>query len=71
MNLEQFKSLTKQSSKSYHQQKAFIQSVLSGKIDKCPQCKQKLLINMESEPEVSGIFCQQKCTDIALDFDNP
>lgn len=70
MNNEQFKALAKSSADSYHQQKAFIKNVLSGKVDKCPQCQQKLFVYLLGESGQPGIFCQKKCTDIALDFGN-
>jgi len=69
MDLKQFKAISDRSAKSYHQQKAFIKKVLAGRIDTCPQCKQKLIVILPNESSESGIYCQKKCTDIALDFD--
>ncbi len=63
-----FAQIAKLSTKSYHQQKAFIKKVLVGKLTTCPECKQVLTVKLNPEEGQTGIYCKQKCTDIALDI---
>ena len=65
-----FAHLAKLSAKSYHQQKSFIKKVLAGQVTVCPECKQALTVNLNAEERQTGIYCDKKCTDIALDIAN-
>lgn len=82
IDLEQFKALSKQSSKSYNDQKALIKKVLAGREMYCKSCKQILEVKLpenlpssntnsasvENDESAMGIRCAKGCTDISLDF---
>jgi hypothetical protein len=70
MTSNTFAQIAKKSTKSYHQQKAFIKKVLVGKVSHCPVCKQVLTVKLTAEDGQTGIYCAKKCTDIALDIAN-
>ena len=63
-----FKALEKQSSKSFHDQKALIKRVLAGKPAKCEVCKQAVAFVPATENKPASIACKKGCTDIHLDI---
>lgn len=66
-----FVQLQKQSSKSFHDQKALIKKVLAGRVVKCKVCKQPLEWQALSNDNKAAakISCQKNCTDIALEVE--
>lgn len=63
-----FKALQKQSSKSFHDQKALIKRVLAGKQAKCQRCNQAITFYPATEQKAASINCAKGCTDIHLDI---
>jgi len=63
-----FNSLTKSTAKSFGQQKALIKKVMAGQRVCCENCQQELKLLLPEDGKATGIFCQNGCTDIALDF---
>lgn len=71
IDIKQFASLQKNSSRSFHQQKAIIKKLMAGQQVLCQCCQQPLqlhLPNGKNENEASTICCKKGCTDIQLDF---
>ncbi|QDP00410.1 hypothetical protein [Thalassotalea sp. PS06] len=68
MDLQQLKQLSKQTAKSYNDQKALIKRVLMGKPAKCPDCQQSLQFLASKDDSVAKISCAKGCTDIELDL---
>ncbi len=68
INIQQFKQLQKNTSRSYYQQKTLIKKVLAGEKINCEVCKQQLTVYLPKSQETSGIRCAKGCTDIQLDF---
>lgn len=66
-----FAQLQKQSSKSFHDQKALIKKVLAGRAVTCKECKQPLIWHELSNDNKTAakISCQKGCTDIALELE--
>ena len=66
-----FSALSKQSAKSFNDQKALIKKVLLGRTMLCSTCKQ--VISFVDKKEKNGevvpavIQCNKRCTDIELD----
>lgn len=69
INIQQFKELQKKSSHSYHQQKAMIKKVISGRPSYCPVCGGILALQLIENIEEKGIYCAQGCTKICLDIE--
>lgn len=63
-----FKALQKQTSKSFHDQKALIKRVLAGKPAKCHHCQQAIAFVPATEGKQAKITCAKGCTDIHLDI---
>ncbi|WOH39309.1 hypothetical protein RI844_08805 [Thalassotalea fonticola] len=75
MSAVDFSKLNKLTAKSFNDQKAIIKKVMLGRQVKCKVCQQTLILippsNNKSEnknPNQSGIFCPNGCTDIELDM---
>ncbi len=72
IDLKQFADLKKKSAKSFNHQKALIKKLMAGRAIKCEHCNQPLMLvlpgKVDHSQEVTGIRCEQGCTDIALDF---
>lgn len=70
MDLSGFKALQKQSSRSFHDQKALIKRVMAGKLVKCRICEQQIELYLPEKNDRPGIRCIKGCTDVELDFSN-
>ncbi len=66
INIQQFKDMQKNSSRSYHQQKNLIKKLMLGKTVNCAVCGEKLTLHLPETHEVAGIFCRRGCTEIHL-----
>ena len=63
-----FALLTKQSAKSFNDQKALIKKVLAGRIMLCEKCQQPLKFTEYAEANKGAVIaCHNACTDIELD----
>lgn len=67
IDIKQFESLQKSSSKSFHQQRNFIKKVLLGKETLCPVCHQTLQLDLPEDSDNPRIYCKKSCTDIRID----
>jgi hypothetical protein len=68
INIQQFKELQKNSSRSYHQQKSLIKKVIAGKPVNCEVCGGLLELRLSDKDALSGIFCPKRCTEIYLEI---
>jgi len=68
INIQQFKSLQKKSSQSFHQQKKLIKNLMLGKPQYCPICKEKLAFKSNEKGTLVNVYCVKGCTDIELDI---
>lgn len=64
-----FAAFSKQTAKSFNDQKALIKKVLAGRTMLCPTCQQVLTFRHQSEQDdlPAKISCAKGCTDIELD----
>lgn len=68
MDEQQFSRLKSVSAKSFHDQKALIKKVLAGRAINCQQCGSLIHAVLPEDNKVTGLFCGNGCTNIALDF---
>lgn len=68
-NNKMFEAFSKQSAKSFNDQKALIKKVLAGRTMLCKSCQQVLIFNDKSDKDdiPATIRCAKGCTDIELD----
>lgn len=64
-----FSVVNKETSDSFHKQKALIKKVLAGKTVACNRCKQPLLLVPKNKEGQAYIRCKKGCTDIELDVE--
>jgi len=68
MDEQQFKRLKTVSAKSFNDQKALIKKVLAGRDMPCPQCGTMIRVVLPEDKKVTGLYCAQGCTNIAVEF---
>lgn len=64
-----FSRLQKNSSDSFHRQKALIKKVMAGKKSACPVCGQSIVLAQAKSAEKLTLSCKKGCTDIELDIE--
>lgn len=65
-----FSVVNKETSDSYHKQKARIKKVLAGKTVNCDMCQQILLLVPKNSDGLAYIKCKKGCSNIELEVDN-
>ncbi|MBL4908612.1 MAG: hypothetical protein JKX78_01080 [Alteromonadaceae bacterium] len=68
INIQQFKTLQKKTSASFHQQKKLIKNIMLGKDVYCQQCNGILQVKFNKEATLAHVCCVQRCTDIKLEL---
>ncbi|WDE10680.1 hypothetical protein [Thalassomonas haliotis] len=68
LDSKQFAQLQKNSSDSFHRQKALIKKVMAGKNSACPVCRQTVALVPAKTGEKLTLSCKKGCTDIELDI---
>ena len=65
-----FSVVNKETSDSYHKQKALIKKVLSGKNVACVSCHNNLELVPKNKEGLAYIRCKKGCTNIELEVEN-
>lgn len=68
MDISGLDELQKQSSRSFHDQKAMIKRIMAGKTVNCKVCKLAVILVPPEQSPRPGLRCAKGCTDIELDF---
>lgn len=64
-----FSVVNKETSDSFHKQKAVIKKVLAGKVVTCSHCQQALVLIPTDNDGHAYINCQKGCTNIELEVE--
>ena len=65
-----FSVVNKETSQSFHKQKAMIKKVLAGKTVTCDTCLQPLFLVPKNNEGQAYIQCKKACTHIELEVEN-
>lgn len=65
-----FSVVNKETSDSFHKQKAVIKKVLAGKTLACETCQQVLVLVPKNQEGHAYINCKKGCTNIELEVEN-
>ncbi|WP_191602430.1 hypothetical protein [Marinomonas algicola] len=65
-----FSVMNKETSDSFHRQKAQIKKVLAGKAVNCDRCQQMLLLVPKNREGFAYITCKKGCSNIELEVEN-
>ncbi|WP_371373937.1 hypothetical protein [Thalassotalea aquiviva] len=68
MTAVDFSKINKMTAKSFNDQKAVIKKVMAGREIKCKSCASVLKLVLPEQSDAPGIYCQNGCTHIELDF---